>query len=280
MAEALTIVFCIVMLVITCALTVIYCTNPKFKTISHQFNIIFTLNIVLDYSCRLFPNALCEIQAFLLTLFDKLMLTLMTSFSFIWCFIILNKEELKNTNKEKKLYIFTNIIGLILSLVCTIIFYIQGTSVNSEFCYVDTRSEVKQWIDSIVIIILFIINFVCLIIIIVKTNELKDENGKVVIKEVYIYDLKRFIIGLFINIIIFIYVFLLIIKKMPFDNIGKDIIYMILSLFADIYIIANEELKNYFKRCCGNENQIDNNNNSDQPLMNPENNANNDENNI
>ena len=143
MAEGLTIFFCIVMLVITGVLTTVYCTNAKFKTISHRFNIIFTLNIALDYLCRLFPIEVCEIQAFLLTLFDKLMLTLMTSFSFIWCFIILNQEKLKNTNKEKKLYIFTNIIGLILSLVCTIIFYIQGTSVNSEFCYVDTRSEVN-----------------------------------------------------------------------------------------------------------------------------------------
>lgn len=284
--NALNIIVCIVMFIITGYLTLIYFSDPEFKNIPHKFNIAFSTIIALNFFVRIIPltrdndqeetSVFCKIQAFLLTTLDKLMLTSMTSFSFIWCYIIFNKEKLRNIHKEIKLYLITNITGLILSILCCIIFISQGISDRSEFCYVSTTSEVKQWIDSIVIIILFIINLVCLIIIIVKTKEMQQIGTVDKKKEAYVYDLKRFVIGLFINIFIFIYVFLLIIKKIPFEGYGKDIIYILLSLFADLYIIADEKLKNYLKRRFGCEN----NNNSVENLIPPENNANNDENNI
>lgn len=54
---------------------------------------------------------------------------------------------------------------------------------------------------------------------------------------------------------IFINVFLLIIKSMPFEGQAKDILYVVLSLFVDLYIIFNYELKDYIQKCCCCENQ-------------------------
>ena len=285
-------IFCFVIFLFASGLTVIYYTNIKFRKILYYFNTYFALIIAVNNLIRLIPltkdndqvetSTACKIQAFFLAFFDKLMLTSMTSFSFIWCYVILYKEEIKNKNKERKLYVFSNSFGGIISFVCSLIFSIQGnTSDRSEFCYVDTRNEVKQWLDSIVTLILFIINLVCFIIILTKIKEMKRENREMVIKEVYSYDLKIFILGLILNIIIFIYVFLLIIKKMPFDNFAKDIIYVLLSFCIDLYIIVNEELIDYLRKFFGCEKKDEANNANDKNMpLTGENNTNNEENNI
>jgi hypothetical protein len=285
-------IFCFVIFLFASGLTVIYYTDIKFRKILYYFNTYFALIIAVNNLIRLIPltkdndqietSTACKIQAFFLAFFDKLMLTSMTSFSFIWCYVILYKEEIKNKNKERKLYIFSNSFGGIISFVCSLIFSIQGnTSDRSEFCYVDTRNEVKQWLDSIVTLILFIINLVCFIIILTKIKEMKRENKEMVIKEVYSYDLKIFILGLILNIIIFIYVFLLIIKKLPFDNFAKDIIYVLLSFFIDLYIIVNEELIDYLRKFFGCEKKDEANSDSDKNMpFTGENNTNNEENNI
>jgi hypothetical protein len=285
-------IFCFVIFLFASGLTVIYCTDIKFRKILYYFNTYFALIIAVNNLIRLIPltkdndqvetSTACKIQAFFLAFFDKLMLTSMTSFSFIWCYVILYKEEIKNKNKERKLYVFSNSFGGIISFVCSLIFSIQGnTSDRSEFCYVDTRNEVKQWLDSIVTLILFIINLVCFIIILTKIKEMKRENKEMVIKKVYSYDLKIFILGLILNIIIFIYVFLLIIKKLPFDNFAKDIIYVLLSFFIDLYIIVNEELIDYLRKFFGCEKKDEANSDSDKNMpFTGENNTNNEENNI
>jgi hypothetical protein len=285
-------IFCFVIFLFASGLTVIYCTDIKFRKILYYFNTYFALIIAVNNLIRLIPltkdndqvetSTACKIQAFFLAFFDKLMLTSMTSFSFIWCYVILYKEEIKNKNKERTLYVFSNSFGGIISFVCSLIFSIQGnTSDRSEFCYVDTRNEVKQWLDSIVTLILFIINLVCFIIILTKIKEMKRENREMVIKEVYSYDLKIFILGLILNIIIFIYVFLLIIKKLPFDNFFKDLIYVFLSFCIDLYIIVNEELIDYLRKCFRCEKKDEANNDSDKNMpFTGENNTNNEENNI
>lgn len=293
MANPVVYIICGAIILIAAALIVFYCADRKFRDYSSKFNILFTLILAFDNFIRLIPGArddnqdskdmnqeegtFCKIQAFLLTVFDKLMFTLMTSFSFISCIVLSYKEEYKNKNKEKRLYFFSILISVILSIVSSIIFYAQGISDRSVFCYVETKSPVKQWVDSVITIILFIINFICIIIVLIQLNKMKKEKWNSAQNESYNYDFKRFIIGLIINIMIFVNVFLLIIKLMPFDGYVKDIIYILLSFFVDLYIIVNNELKNYIKKFCKCENQANNDNNL---LPNRESNANNDENNV
>ena len=296
MASVVVYIICGTIIFIAVALIALYCADTKFKDYSSKFNILFTLILALDNVIRLIPGArddhqdskdmnqeeglFCKMQAFLLTFFDKLMFTLMTSYSCISCIVLCNKEEYRNKNKEKKLYFFSILISVFLSIVSSIIFYAQGISDRSEFCYVETKSLFKQWVDSTITIVLFIINFICIILILIQLNIMKKENWNSLQNESYNYDFKRFIIGLIINIMIFVNVFLLIIKSMPFDSYVKDIIYILLSFLVDLYIIVNNELKNYIKKCCKCENQDDNNNvNNNNLISERESNANNDENN-
>jgi len=270
MPSAIVIIVSAAISLLAFALIIVACTDKKYRGYSFIFNIIFTLILSVDNIFRFIPaskndnqgdqninlkdNPLCVIQAFFLSLLDKLMFTLMTSFSFISYKVLCNSEDYKNKNKERKLYFYLYLISFIISLLCTIIFTIQGCSNRSEFCYVETKSLVKQWIDSILTIILFIINIFCFTKILKELKEKKNLLDKKQ-NEINSYDYKRFIIGLFINISIFINVFLLIIKSMPFEGQAKDILYVVLSLFVDLYIIFNYELKNYMQKCCCCENQ-------------------------
>lgn len=265
MPSAIVIIVSAAISLLAFALIIVAFTDKKLRGYSFIFNIIFTLILSLDNIFRFIPaskndnqgdqninlkdNPLCVIQAFFLSLLDKLMFTLMTSFSFISYKVLCNSEDYKNKNKERKLYFYLYFISFIISLLCTIIFTTQGYSNRSEFCYVETKSLFKQWIDSILTIILFIINIFCFAKILKELKEKKKQN------EINSYEYKRFIIGLFINISIFINVFLLIIKSMPFEGQAKDILYVVLSLFVDLYIIFNYELKNYIQKCCCCENQ-------------------------
>lgn len=265
MPSAIVIIVSVAISLLAFALIIVAFTDKKLRGYSFIFNIIFTLILSVDNIFRFIPaskndnqgdqninlkdNPLCVIQAFFLSLLDKLMFTLMTSFSFISYKVLCNSEDYKNKSKERKLYFYLYLISFIISLLCTIIFTIQGCSNRSEFCYVETKSLVKQWIDSILTIILFIINIFCFAKILKELKEKKKQN------EINSYEYKRFIIGLFINISIFINVFLLIIKSMPFEGQAKDILYVVLSLFVDLYIIFNYELKNYMQKCCCCENQ-------------------------
>ena len=255
MPSAIVIIVSVAISLLAFALIIVAFTDKKLRGYSFIFNIIFTLILSVDNIFRFIPaskndnqgdqninlkdDPLCVIQAFFLSLLDKLIFTLMTSFSFISYKVLCNSEDYKNKNKERKLYFYLYFISFIISLLCTIIFTTQGYSNRSEFCYVETKSLFKQWIDSILTIILFIINIFCFAKILKELKEKKKQN------EINSYEYKRFIIGLFINISIFINVFLLIIKSMPFEGQAKDILYVVLSLFVDLYIIFNYELKNY-----------------------------------
>ena len=288
MPNVIVIIICGGIIFVASALSCCFCADKKLRDYSYIFNIIFTSIWALDNLIRFIPaskndnqgdqninlkdDPLCFIQAFLLSLLDKLMFTLMTSFSFISYKVLYNSEAYKNKRKERNLYFHLYLISFIISLLCTIIFAIQGFSNRSEFCYVETKSLVKQWIDSILTIILFIINIFCFTKILIKLKEKKNQEWETEEeKKSYSYDYKRFIIGLFINISIFIVVFLLIIKSMPFEGSAKDILYILLSLLVDLYIIFNYELKKYSKKCCCCENQPQEN--KDETLIPPEENA-------
>lgn len=272
MPSAIVIIVSAVISILAIVLIIVACTDKKYRGYSFIFNIIFTLILSVDNIFRFIPaskndnqgdqninlkdNPLCVIQAFFLSLLDKLIFTLMTSFSFISYKVLCNSEDYKNKSKERKLYFYLYLISFIISFLCTIIFTTQGYSNRSEFCYVETKSLFKQWIDSILTIILFIINIFCFAKILKELKEKKNQlDEKQNEKKINSYEYKRFIIGLFINISIFINVFLLIIKSMPFEGQAKDILYVVLSLFVDLYIIFNYELKNYIQKCCCCENQ-------------------------
>ena len=251
---------------ITIFLIIIYSVNKKFRSYPFFFNIIITLSITLDNVIRLIPaskgdnigskdkSALCKIQAFTLTFFDKLMLTFMTVFSVI-SYLGLFKQDFYKKN-EKLLFIILPIISLIICTVCSIIFYMQDISNRSEYCYVETDNPVKKLVDSIVTGLLFIINLFCILRILSRIIVLRNENLNEGRADFYKHHLIRFSLGLFLNLITFIYVLLIINKLLQFlISYAKDLIYILISLAVELFFTINTELIRYIKKIfhCGND---------------------------
>jgi len=254
-----------IILVITIRLFLKYCKNEEYHDYFFIFNICFTIILLFNMLTRSFPlskadgkgsdeiSGGCYVQAFLLSLFDKLIITLITSFSII-SYIIKFKENIKDNQKNTYLWILMG-ISLVLSLVLTIIFIIQGTSNRSEFCYVETKSYVKLWIDSIVTGILYIINLIITLIMVFGND--KDENKE---EESYKWDLILFYLRLLFNLTTVTYVLHLILRILPFEGYAKDFIYVFLCLIVNILFVANYKLKEYIKtiyekyHCCNNKN--------------------------
>ena len=61
------------------------------------------------------------------------------------------------------------------------------------------------------------------------------------------YHICRFCFDIFINIILFVFVILLINKVLP-DNIGKDLIYIIICLIIEVFFTVNKEFIKETKR--------------------------------
>ena len=117
------------------------------------------------------PSGICKAQAILLTLFDKLILTLVCCYSVI-NYLGTSHTEYFNAN-IKVIFILLLLISLLISILCTIIFINQGYSHSSEFCYAKTRDDVKIIFDTIITTILFAISLLCLIILIKNLCQLK-----------------------------------------------------------------------------------------------------------
>ena len=250
-------VFCIILEIITICLIVIYSTNLKdHSSFYYGFNCWFTSIMLLDNLLRCLPfsrgdginsrdvneevSFLCHSQAFLLTLFDKLTILSVTVFAIFSYLEKFPEEFLKE--KRKKLLIISIIIIIIFSLFCTILFFIQGISDRSQFCYVETKSDLKKWVDSIVTGLFGLFDFAFTILIFIRNkccNAVKES------------------ISLVINLITFIYVIFLINRILPFEGYIKDLIYVSLCLIANLFMVINKEVCNYIKKvfhCDKNDN--------------------------
>jgi len=254
---------------ITIFLIIIYSVNKHFRSYPFFFNIIITLSIAFDNIIRLIPiddkgsediSILCQIQAFALTFFDKLMLTLMTVFLII-SYLGIFKQDFYKKN-EKLLFIILLIFSLIICTTCTIIFSFPKINNKSEFCYVETENIVKKWVDSIVTGLLFIISLFCIIKILSRIIVLRNENKVMGREDSYNHHLVRFTIGLFIYLITFIYVLLIINKLLKFlDSYVRDLIYILIGLAVELFFTINTELIRYIKKIFSCEKDNDDNDN-------------------
>ena len=259
MSHPVLIIISIIISLFAFLLLIIYLLNKKFRSYPCYFNIIFTLSITLDNLIRLIPGGkgdkgdnpsekktvLCHIQAFSLTLFDKLMLTLMTSYSIIAYMGSFHLYYYK-TN-VKKVFVGLTIVSFLISLITTLLFYLHGISNRSQYCYVETKDKFKQIVDSIVTSILLLISLYCIINLIKKILEIKaekenEEEGENSLESIKRH-LCRFIWDFIVTIITFGYVILLINKLLTFfDHFGKDLVYILLSLLVELFFTINSEL--------------------------------------
>jgi hypothetical protein len=241
-------VFCIVLGVILLFLILIYSANKKdHSSYYYGFNCWFTSIMLIDNVLRCFPEArgdginskdvneevsfICHAQAFLLTLFDKFTILSIAIFAIFSYEDKFHEERFKE--KRKALLIILIIIIIIISLICTIIFFTQGISDRSQFCYVETKSDLKKWVDSIVTGFFGFIDFFFTILIFIRNKCCKCDKTP---------------ISLVINLITFIYVLFLINRILPFDGYAKDFAYIFLCLISNLFMVINKEVYKYIKK--------------------------------
>ena len=258
MANPVLIAISILISIIAVFLIIIYLINRKFRSYPYYFNIIFILVIAVDNIIRLIPGEIdskqketigCKIQAFTLTLFDKLMLILMTIYS-IFAYLE-NFQNFFYKPNEKIIFIISTSGSFLLSLILAFIFFFQGIE-KSEYCYVESNT-LKNIVDSSITGLLLLISLFCLISLLINIKQIKqerendpeNEQGK---EQVDFY-LVRFIGALIMNLLTFGYVIILINNLIKFDkDFIKDLIYMLLSLSVELFYTIKIELINQIKK--------------------------------
>ena len=266
-------VLCIIFVLVIFFFLFIYSINQKVRSsYFFGFNCWFTSIMFIDNLLRCFPAARgdgidskdeqkvvssgCKAQAFFLALCDKL-----TVLSLVVFAIISFADKYDGLFKEniKKILIISIIIIIFFSLVLTIVFYFtKDISDRSQFCYVETKSDIKKVLDSIVTGIFGLIDLFFTIL---------------------ICNCDKSSIVLVINLITYIYVIFLINRILPFDGSIKDIIYILLCLIANLLMVIDKEVSNYIKKvfhCAKNdikeiENDNDNENDNGNLIMTPTN---------
>lgn len=251
-------------LFIICALIVIFniflifiYIKSKFNSYPYYFNIFFCIVISLNNIIRLIHRDIdkqkitdiCKVQAVFLTLFDKLILSCVCSYSVINYLGTCRTESYKNN--VKIVYIVLGLFSLIISVISTIIFINQGYSHHSEYCYASTSNNVKKIADSIITGILFFISILCLSILMKNLIQLKGkfESSESPEKISRIkYHICRFCFDICINIALFIYILLIINKALPFESFVKDLIYILLCLIIEMFFTMNMEFIKETKR--------------------------------
>lgn len=239
-------------------LIIIYSKKKKFRSFPCYFNILFTLIIALDNLIRLIPggkgngkgdekpkDVLCHIQAFSLTFFDKLMLAFMTIYSIIAYLGSFHMHCYKL--HEILIFIILIIIGLLISLISTLIFYLNGISNRSQYCYVETKNHFKKIVDSVITGILLFISLICIVKLLIQINLLKKDmknntENERINEEAVKFHFLRFTSSFFINLFTFGYVIILINKIFSMESFIKDLIYILLSLIAELFFTINSEL--------------------------------------
>jgi hypothetical protein len=258
MANPVLIAISILISIIAVFLIIIYLINRKFRSYPYYFNIIFILVIAVDNIIRLIPGEIdskqketigCKIQAFTLTLFDKLMLILMTIYS-IFAYLE-NFQNFFYKPNEKIIFIISTSGSFVLSLILAFIFFFQGIE-KSEYCYVESNT-LKNIVDSSITGLLLLISLFCLISLLINIKQIKqerendpeNEQGK---EQVDFY-LVRFIGALIMNLLTFGYVIILINNLITFNkDFIKDLIYMLLSLSVELFYTIKIELINQVKK--------------------------------
>ena len=277
MTEPALIIINALIAVIGLFVAIIYLKSKIFHSYPYYFNLFFILTVLLNNLIRLIPkreeeneyetSIQCYIQGITLTVLDKLMLCQITSYSVIYFLGIFYPDFF---DKNKMIIFFTlSEIGFIISLVLATVFSIQGMSCGSQYCYVKTRNNIKFIIDTSVTSILWLISLYCtlrLLINLVKLKRTHNYNNQQA--DSISYHTFRFSFNLVFNIVMYLYVVLLINKKLEFRiNFQKDMFYILLSLIGEIFFTVNIEVIRETKRIltCGQPPLI--NSNDDERSM-------------
>ena len=190
------------------------------------------------------------------------MLTTMTIYSIVTYLGIVNLEFYKEN--EKRIFIISTILSILISLIIAILFLLNGVVIYDDVCYV--RSSIdetvrnlkvnKILIDIIVNSILLVINFYCILHLLIYVFrimiESKKKNDQIRLKN-YCFFFFKYLIIFILNNINFIMVILIIFDK--FESEFTSLFYIILSFFIILFYTVNMRVLHEGKNiiCCKKE---------------------------
>jgi hypothetical protein len=217
---------------------------------------IISLIILIDNACRLlpstnFPEPFKYIQAFTLTFLDKLLLTTMTSQTFILYLGIVKTQFYYKY--EKVIFFLTLIVEILICCVLTTLYIIFGGKTDykekNKYFYCGS-SEFKDFADPIFDSIFLFINIIFFVNLLEYFSKKKKEasNGETEDLD-YGKNFTKYLLMFFVNIITFVESYLIIFEKIPIEYI--DIIYLSTCLLIDLaYNINDITIKETTKIFC------------------------------
>ena len=274
-----------IIIIITIYLTIVYITlrlslkknnssqtNINIRSYPCYLNIILSMVIAVNNICRLITTKkqesfACQLQAFILACFDKLIATTITANSF------LTYEGLCDNDYYiahiKPLFIITNSIGLLISIVFALIFTIRGTN-YFKVCYI-LGGPKKEIPDTILTSILFILYlYFTLKSILFLAKNMKELSLKSVEKKyirTFTFHYFRMSISLILCSAFFIVTILIINDSLFFGYDYIDITFITLCLIIDLFFTLNQTVIKQTLKCFNkqteeeddNENFVDDN---------------------
>ena len=203
-------------------------------------NIILSSVIAIDNICRLITNkksdTMCTFQAFILAVFDKLILTTVTVNTYLTYRGLSDNEYYMNN--IRKLFIYTNSVSLGVSLILAIIFVCNGTA-DYNVCYVK-GGAFKENIDTVVSLVIFCIflysNLKSLIFLLKNIKELSLSKNSTFAHLVHFY---RMVGSLFLCSIAFLITLLIINDSLFLNDDYIDLCFISICLLLDLYYTLN-----------------------------------------
>ena len=216
---------------------------------------IISLIILIDNAFRLlhsniFPEPLQYIQAFTLTFLDKLLLTTMTSQTFILYLGIVKTQFYYKY--EKVIFFLTLIVEILICCVLTTLYIIFGgkTDYDVNKYFYCGFSNFKQFADPIFDSIFLLINIIYFVNLLAYFFKKKKEASKGETEDLnYGKNFTKFLLMSIINTITFVESYLIIFNIIPIKYI--DIIYLSTCLVIDlVYNINDITIKETTKIFC------------------------------
>lgn len=261
--EIITLIVNIFIVVITLYLVLIYCRSKDFRNYPCSNNIILSIVILIDNAVRLirFPNIsfICYTQSFLLSFFDKLVLTALTTLNFLTFLGVLKRNFY--VSHEKIIFYVSHSISFLLSLIMTIIFwflcYVENE--NVPYCYPEPSGDKpKKIIDTIFTLCLFSFDIFCILKLLLflseSIKEVSDNNiNDLNFQHHYITTILTFIFNEFM----FLIVILIINNKLFVPDQYIDLVYVSSCFLVDAYYSFNKTIfKETLKIFCGKKNAV------------------------
>jgi len=222
----------------------LYIKDKNFHTVPCYNMMTISLLLLLDNILRLIPTEGSEvfqfIQAFILILFDKLLLCVLSVQAIIYYLGVIKTEVYYA--KEKIIYILSLIISVVISIILASI-YISHGKVNYGIYYYSSDSEIKRIIDPTFIGILILVNLFCIIILLVYVSGKKREASKGLIEDLgYGHHFIRILLMFFVNMLTFIEQYLIIYDVLDGLHIDIDLLYLSTCLIIDLFYTINKTI--------------------------------------